>query len=159
MQSSSNIVPLITEQELFLNRWFCATYSLKIVFFQFLFLSFSPLTSGKKDKNGRPMGNILATTRGAFIEIDKSSNWIEPDYKCPKVWNILEEGRWRESHSFGTISASLLPTSKASEQLGIWTQMKKWGPGPNMILSLKGKSTSMENSTSTWPPSFWMRYW
>ena len=33
MQSSSNIVPLITEQELFLNRWFCATYSLKIVFF------------------------------------------------------------------------------------------------------------------------------
>ena len=33
-------------------------------FFQFFFLSFSPLTSGKKDKNGRPFGNILATTRG-----------------------------------------------------------------------------------------------
>ena len=33
-------------------------------FFQFFFLSFSPLTSGRKDKNGRPYGNILATTRG-----------------------------------------------------------------------------------------------
>ena len=40
---------------------------LKVKFFlvfQFLFLSLSPLTSGKKDRNGRPMGNILATTRG-----------------------------------------------------------------------------------------------
>ena len=34
------------------------------ILFQFFFLSFSPLTSGKKDKNGRPFGNILATTRG-----------------------------------------------------------------------------------------------
>ena len=39
------------------------------IFFQFFFLSFSPLTSGKKDKNGRPFGNILATTRGTNCNV------------------------------------------------------------------------------------------
>ena len=57
------------------------------ILFQFFFLSFSPLTSGKKDKNGRPFGNILATTRGNNYNFKMLKNWNDLDnFRCKIFW-------------------------------------------------------------------------